>query len=1040
MRRLSCGRWFFVVVLVIGVLTAPGIAGADCTPQCSGKYCGDDGCGGICGECVDSVCVAGKCISESKFVPKKGCCDGDRLVRTVDQHVVISLCSGMPSCGWDPGAWDAWGHPGAYACGTDGGEDPTGESPKPCEVDCSGLCLGKECGPSGCGSTCGTCDPEEVCVEGLCCLPDCAGKECGDDGCGGTCGEECPDGQGCSLDGTCCVHDCEGKQCGPDGCGGTCGYCEEGVCLSGVCVSGCSGISIKGCCVGTTAINCSSGKLEQTLCPDVSPCGWKPSWGMYTCFYGHGGEEDPSGTYPIDCEIDCSQNCIGKECGSDGCGEGTCGECPVDDVCVGGQCCTPDCEGKECGPDGCGGDCWYCDPNEQEECQDGQCVPSWGCQTTGVAGCPGCACEECVCELEPTCCLWEWSYDCVWLCQESCGGCSECVPNCDGAVCGSDGCGGSCGECPDGYGCSDGECCEQACDGKVCGPDGCGGDCGVCPSGAICDALFQCEQMHGCHTTETPGCGGCACEDCVCVKDPYCCDIVWDLLCVGICDEECGGCGPYVCDPFCEGAECGSDGCGGSCGDCSAGDVCHDGQCCTPDCGGGCGGPDGCGGDCGPAMCGLGSYCEAGECISLCADECGGHECGTGRCGGPCGMNGAGCPQWHQACIQGTCYNDCAGISPLAGCCDGSTTFQCTASGSGPFLQVVECNNCGWIPEYDTGDEIESGFYWCALPSEDPSGVHPWACEWTCKGPVCDPPTGSGQAMECGPDGCAGTCGLCPEGAVCNRGTCCVPDMGGKECGPDGCGAVVECGAGVKCSEEFECIQCGADPCQARECGPDGCGGWCGTCAGGDVCASGQCLSVCEGISEKGCCFGDILISCSGSGSVAAEKCGPGANYCGWDPDAEDFAGNPGGAYACNANGEEDPSGQHPKSCLEVCESACWWKECGDDGCGGTCGVCPEGQHCEDGKCEGDVPDVVDEDTASQHDAVTSADGTAEGNDETVEPFGPEGSGGRKKGCCTRAADTTPVRAGPGGLLLLVLLVWVRVRCCDCAPFAIASE
>lgn len=64
------------------------------------------------------------------------------------------------------------------------------------------------------------------------------------------------------------------------------------------------------------------------------------------------------------------------------------------------------------------------------------------------------------------------------------------------------------------------------------------------------------------------------------------------------------------CEPSCEGRECGSDGCQGSCGECSEGQSCILGQCegfCTPNCGNReCGG-DGCGGSCG--TCTQGASC-----------------------------------------------------------------------------------------------------------------------------------------------------------------------------------------------------------------------------------------------------------------------------------------------------------------------------------------------------------------------------------------------------------------------------------------------
>jgi MYXO-CTERM domain-containing protein len=41
-------------------------AGCDCTPQCSGKTCGDDGCGGSCGNCAaGESCDANQCVAAS---------------------------------------------------------------------------------------------------------------------------------------------------------------------------------------------------------------------------------------------------------------------------------------------------------------------------------------------------------------------------------------------------------------------------------------------------------------------------------------------------------------------------------------------------------------------------------------------------------------------------------------------------------------------------------------------------------------------------------------------------------------------------------------------------------------------------------------------------------------------------------------------------------------------------------------------------------------------------------------------------------------
>ncbi len=70
-------------------------------------------------------------------------------------------------------------------------------------------------------------------------------------------------------------------------------------------------------------------------------------------------------------------------------------------------------------------------------------------------------------------------------------------------------------------------------------------------------------------------------------------------------------CAPWIdsvigaaCTPSCNGKQCGSDGCGGSCGTCSAGTTCNasgtcDANACVPNCNGKTCGDDGCGGSCG---------------------------------------------------------------------------------------------------------------------------------------------------------------------------------------------------------------------------------------------------------------------------------------------------------------------------------------------------------------------------------------------------------------------------------------------------------
>ena len=185
---------------------------APCVPDCAGRECGANGCGGSCGTCP---IVAPACTEEGL------CC--------------------VPACG-------------AQQCGPDGCDGTCGvcEYPLQClggSCVCVPNCDGKDCGPNGCGGVCGTCDLPLTCIEGTCaCKPACAGKTCGDDGCGGLCGM-CPAAKPVCDAGTCvCAPECAGKTCGDDGCGGTCGTCpaakptcQAGVCVAGPCVADCVG-------------------------------------------------------------------------------------------------------------------------------------------------------------------------------------------------------------------------------------------------------------------------------------------------------------------------------------------------------------------------------------------------------------------------------------------------------------------------------------------------------------------------------------------------------------------------------------------------------------------------------------------------------------------------------------------------------------------------------------------------------------------------------------------------------------------------------
>ncbi len=135
--------------------------GSACTPDCTDKECGDDGCGGSCwtgqgAECNDDLdCTTDRC--------NNGKCGHD----LVTDHCLIDgkcVAKGQTS----------QKNP-CLAC--DPAKDQHTWSPMP---DRTQLDFGK------------------VCYQGKVCTPDCTGKKCGSDGCGGTCGT-CGSGTCCKV-------------------------------------------------------------------------------------------------------------------------------------------------------------------------------------------------------------------------------------------------------------------------------------------------------------------------------------------------------------------------------------------------------------------------------------------------------------------------------------------------------------------------------------------------------------------------------------------------------------------------------------------------------------------------------------------------------------------------------------------------------------------------------------------------------------------------------------------------------------------------
>jgi hypothetical protein len=70
-----------------------------CTPQCSGKQCGADGCGGSCGTCTtgQSCNSSGQCVTNTSTCSHSECTTGRRLVSTCDA-CVKKICAADSFC------------------------------------------------------------------------------------------------------------------------------------------------------------------------------------------------------------------------------------------------------------------------------------------------------------------------------------------------------------------------------------------------------------------------------------------------------------------------------------------------------------------------------------------------------------------------------------------------------------------------------------------------------------------------------------------------------------------------------------------------------------------------------------------------------------------------------------------------------------------------------------------------------------------------------------------------------------------------------
>ena len=243
LRSLSHSRRSALAVLLAASSGLGGAAGAAarkgrkkrkkkkkkrCTPKCSGKTCGADGCGGSCGACFGGTCTASICTCTAGYEVCRGAC----LVACPDMQQrnpdTCGCCIGSQSsvpCSSD--AQCCSGHcDGGFCRGRNGQEGCTFDD-QCASTDCrDGVCT---CEGNTCGGVCrAACAPVRETrhpVTCACCVKNGEDPPCSGCGCcwSGVCNE--PDevvcvgrgaGSDCTFDAQCASGDCHPVSVGGD--------------------------------------------------------------------------------------------------------------------------------------------------------------------------------------------------------------------------------------------------------------------------------------------------------------------------------------------------------------------------------------------------------------------------------------------------------------------------------------------------------------------------------------------------------------------------------------------------------------------------------------------------------------------------------------------------------------------------------------------------------------------------------------------------------------------------------------------------------
>jgi hypothetical protein len=521
-----------------------------------------------------------------------------------------------------------------------------------------------------------------------------------------------------------------------------------------------------------------------------------------------------------------------------------------------------------------------------------------------------------------------------------------------------------------------------ACGARTCGDDGCGGSCGACTDGKAC-----LDGTCACVLADHRGCGGSA--------------LYWFDSCgnqgtkIVDCANGCDPAGPSCldCTPACTDHQCGEDGCGGTCGTCTGGKACVVDQClCTAQDHKTCVGNaaywvDSCGvqGD-KVQDCTGGTACQAGACVcvpqdhatcvdnaSWWVDSCGVLGVLRQNCTGGTACQAGACvcvTQDHKTCVgNATYWVDSCGVQ-------GDKDQDCTGG------TICQAGACACVPQ-DHKTCVGDAVYWVDSCGVQGAKVQDCTGGATCQDGVC---ACAGETYTT----CIGntvqwvdTCGnpgdvveTCADGKTCQAGACVCTNLDFTTCVGNAVHRIVDCvlpgttleqcTVGRVCTDgACSCIPDDHTTCvgnqvwQADSCGA--LGSKVMDCTGALICKDGVCACVPQ---DHQACSGNAIYwidSCGALGlkvqdCTGGQACRSAACVC--LPYDHKFCAN-GAMYwadSCGGNvewSEDCPTGCNAAAtgCLGACEAQCLGKDCGDDGCGGSCGACDATRTCQAGVC-----------------------------------------------------------------------------------------